>query len=184
VLAIDVQGDGPPLVLVLAARRPDLVRRLVLAAPAGLAPRRGPIPAVAGRAGVVLIAGRRLAGPLAGNAIARRLLLLGMVADPAGVAPEEARRMLGGSKGSRRIGAAIAAVAAADLRPHLPELTMPVAFLWGADDRVFPVSSVRALRTLVPGARTEIIPRAGHVPQLERPAEFVAAVERLLVTDP
>jgi pimeloyl-ACP methyl ester carboxylesterase len=184
----DLLGNslGGAVALVLAARRPELVRRLVLAAPAGLAPRRDPIPAVAGRAGGVLIAGRRLARPLAGNAIARRLLLLGMVSDAAAVAPGEARRMLGGSTGSRRIGAAIAAVAAADLRPRLPELTMPVAFLWGSDDRVFPVSSLRGLRALVPDAPAEIVPRAGHVPQLERPAEFVAAVDRLLpaVTDP
>jgi pimeloyl-ACP methyl ester carboxylesterase len=176
----DLVGNslGGAVALVLAARRPELVRRLVLAAPAGLAPRRDPIPAVAGRAGSVLIAGRRLAAPLTGSALARRLLLLGMVSDAAAVSPAEARRMLRGSRGSRRIAAAIAAVAAVDLRPRLRDL--PVAFLWGADDRVFPTSSLPALRALVPGAPVEVIPRAGHVPQLERPAEFVAAVERLL----
>jgi pimeloyl-ACP methyl ester carboxylesterase len=178
----DLLGNslGGAVALVLAARRPELVRRLVLAAPAGLAPRRDPIPAVAGRTGSALIAGRRLAVPLAGNALARRLLLLGMVADGAAVPAEEATRMLRGSEGSVRIGAAITAVAGADLRSRLPELTMPVAFLWGDRDRVFPVSSLCALRELVPGAGAEIIPGTGHVPQLERPREFVAAVDRLL----
>jgi pimeloyl-ACP methyl ester carboxylesterase len=185
----DLLGNslGGAVALVLAARRPELVRRLVLAAPAGLAPRRDPIPAVAGRAGVALIAARRRAGPaLAGNVLARRLLLLGMVADAAAVPAEEARRMVHGSEGSRRIAAAIAEVAGADLRPHLPELTMPVAFLWGTRDRVVPFSSLRDLRALVPGARAEVIEGCGHVPQLERPREFAAAVDRLLpaVTDP
>lgn len=179
----DLLGNslGGAVALVLAARRPELVRRLVLAAPAGLAPRRDPVPVVAGPAGSALIAARRLVGPaLAGNGLARRLLLYGMVADAAAVPAEEARGMLSGSRGSSRIGAAISTVAAADLRPRLPELTMPVAFLWGDRDRVFPVSSLRALRALVPGAPAEIIPGTGHVPQLERPQEFVAAVDRLL----
>jgi pimeloyl-ACP methyl ester carboxylesterase len=179
----DLLGNslGGAVSLVLAARRPELVRRLVLAAPAGLAPRRDPIPAVAGRAGVALIAARRRLGPLvAGNAHARRLLLAGMVADGAAVPAGEATRMVCGSRGSQRIGAAITAVAGADLRPHLPELTMPVAFLWGSRDRVVPVSTLPALRSLVPDAPAEIIHGAGHVPQLERPAEFVAAVDRLV----
>ena len=88
--------------------------------------------------------------------------------------------MVRGSQGSTRIGAAIAAVAAADLRPRLAQLTMPVAFVWGDRDRVVPFSSLPDLRALVADAPAEIIPGAGHVPQLERPREFVAAVERLL----
>jgi pimeloyl-ACP methyl ester carboxylesterase len=179
----DLLGNslGGAVALVLAERRPELVRRLVLAAPAGLARHPDPIPALAARTGRALIAARRLAGPaLAGNGIARRLLLLGLVGDPAGVPAEEARWMLRGSQGSTRIGAAIAAVAGADLRPRLAELAMPVAFLWGARDRVVPVSALDAARTLVPGAPAEIIPGAGHVPQLERPRDFVTAVDRAL----
>ena len=179
----DVLGNslGGAVALTIACRRPELVRRLVLAAPAGLAPRRDPIPALAGRAGRVLIAARRRTAPvLAATATGRRLLLLGMVADGARVDPDEARRMVRGSQGSTRIGAAIAAVAAADLRPRLAQLTMPVAFVWGDRDRVVPFSSLPDLRALVPDAPAEIIPGAGHVPQLERPREFVAAVERLL----
>jgi pimeloyl-ACP methyl ester carboxylesterase len=131
--------------------------------------------------GNALIAGRRLVGPvLTRNPLARRLLLYGMVADAGAVPAEEARRMLSGSEGSSRIGAAITAVASADLRPLLAELAMPVAFLWGDRDRVFPVSALRGLRALVPGAPAEVISRTGHVPQLERPDEFVAAVDRLL----
>jgi pimeloyl-ACP methyl ester carboxylesterase len=179
----DVLGNslGGAVALVLAARRPDLVRRLILAAPAGLAPRRDPIPALAGRAGSVLVAARRRAGPLlAASAPTRRLLLLGIVADGAAVPAGDARRMVNGSRGSVRIAAAITAVAAADLRPRLTELAMPVGFLWGDRDRVVPVSTLPALRSLVPAAHAEIIPGAGHVPQLERPREFVTAVDRLL----
>ena len=103
-----------------------------------------------------------------------------MVVDAAGVPAAEARLAVGGSKGATRIGEAIDAVVRADLRPRLPELAMPVAFLWGDRDRVVPVSALGPLRALVPGAPVEIITRAGHVPQLERPHEFVAAVDRLI----
>jgi pimeloyl-ACP methyl ester carboxylesterase len=173
----DLLGNslGGAVALVLAARHPGHVRRLVLAAPAGLSPYRRPIPALAGRAGSALIAARRVAGaPLAGSAAARRLLLFGVVAEPARLPAEDARRMLRGSAGSRRIGDGIAAVAAADLRPLLSELAPPFGFLWGTRDRVIP------LRTLATSAPLETIAGAGHVPQVERPREFAAAVDRLL----
>jgi pimeloyl-ACP methyl ester carboxylesterase len=179
----DLLGNslGGAVALELAARHPRLVRRLVLAAPAGLTPMREPVPLLAGRVGSALIAARRVAGaPLAGNGLARRLLLFGTVADPAAVPAEEARRMVRGSSGSVRVGAAITTVAAADLRHRLPALEMPVAFLWGARDRVMPVSALPGLRALAPGAPAEVIAGAGHVPQVERPREFAAAVERLL----
>jgi pimeloyl-ACP methyl ester carboxylesterase len=177
-LPFDLLGNslGGAVALVVAARHPELVRRLVLAAPAGLAPHRGPIPALAGRAGSTLSAVRRRAGPpLAGSAVARRLLLLGVVADPAGMPADDARLMLRGSEGSQRIGEAIAAVVRADLRPRLAELEMPLAFLWGARDRVIPLRTLR-----VPGVRLEVISGAGHVPHMECPQEFAAAVDRLL----
>jgi pimeloyl-ACP methyl ester carboxylesterase len=49
---------------------------------------------------------------------------------------------------------------------------------------VVPISLLRSLRSLVPGAATEIIPGAGHVPQVERAPEFASAVDRLLAGSP
>jgi pimeloyl-ACP methyl ester carboxylesterase len=176
---------GGAVALVLAERRPELVRRLILAAPAGLAPRRGPLPALVSVAGAALIGARNRVGPpLAWSATARRMLLLGVVADGARLPAEEARRMLRGSARSSRIGAAIEAVAAADLRSQLAGLAVPVAFVWGDRDRVVPIASLRSLRSLVPDAAIEIIPGAGHVPQVERAPEFASAVDRLLAGSP
>jgi pimeloyl-ACP methyl ester carboxylesterase len=101
----DVLGNslGGAVALVLAERHPERIRRLVLAATAGLAPLRDPLPALAGRAGSALIAARRRAGlALAGSGAARRLLLFTVMADPARVPAEEARAMLRGSEGSQR----------------------------------------------------------------------------------
>ena len=178
----DLLGNslGGAVSLVLAERRPELVRRLILESPAGMVPHRAPVPAVAGGVTPVLVAARRRVGPpLAGSALARRLLIGNIVTDPAGTPAAEARALIGASAGSKRVGAAIATVAAVDLRPRLARLDVPLAFLWGDRDRVFPLAILPGLRALVPDARVEIIVGAGHVPQLDRPADFVAAVERL-----
>jgi 2-hydroxymuconate-semialdehyde hydrolase len=88
--------------------------------------------------------------------------------------------VLSSSARSKRIGEAIAAVARADLRRRLAALATPCGFLWGDRDRVMPVSSLAELRALVPGAPVEVIPGTGHAPQVERPREFAAALDRLL----
>jgi pimeloyl-ACP methyl ester carboxylesterase len=181
---VDLLGNslGGAVAIVLAERRPELVRRLILAAPAGLAPHRAPIPAIAGRVSATVVAARRRVAPrVVGNAAARRVLLYGLLTDPAAASVAEARAIIAGSRGAKRVGPAVAVVAAADLRSRLSELTVPVGFLWGERDHLFPVSALDELRGLVPGAAAEVIPGAGHVPQLDRPGEFVAAVERLLV---
>jgi pimeloyl-ACP methyl ester carboxylesterase len=179
----DLLGNslGGAVAIVLAERRPDLVRRLILAAPAGLAPHRAPIPAIAGRVSATVVAARRRVAPrLVGNTAARRVLLYGLLTDPAAASPEEARATIAASRGAKRVAPAIAVVAAADLRSRLAGLTMPVGFLWGERDHLFPVSTLEELRALVPGNHAEVIRGAGHVPQLDTPDEFVAAIERLL----
>jgi pimeloyl-ACP methyl ester carboxylesterase len=179
----DLLGNslGGAVAIVLAERRPDLVRRLILAAPAGLAPHRPPIPAIAGRVSATVVAARRRVAPrLVRSAAARRVLLYGLLTDPAAASAEEARTIIAASRGAKRVGAAVAVVAAADLRSRLAELTLPVGFLWGDRDHLFPVATLEELRALVPGAHAEVIRGAGHVPQLDTPGEFVTAVERLL----
>jgi pimeloyl-ACP methyl ester carboxylesterase len=180
---VDLLGNslGGAVAIVLAERRPDIVRRLILAAPAGLEPHRAPIPVIAGRVSATVVAARRRVAPrLVGSAPARRVLLYGLLTDPATASADEARTIIAASRGAKRVAAAIAVVAAADLRPRLSALPVPVGFLWGDRDHLFPVSTLEELRALVPGAPAEVIPGAGHVPQLDRPGEFVAAVERLL----
>lgn len=185
---VDLLGNslGGAVSIVLAERRPDLIRRLILAAPAGLAPHRAPIPAIAGGVSATVVAARRRVAPrLVGSAAARRVLLYGLMLDPAAASADEARATIAASRGAQRVAAAIAAVAAADLRSRLSGLAVPVAFLWGERDHLFPVTMLEELRARVPGAAAEVIAGAGHVPQLDRPGEFVAAVERLLAaTEP
>jgi pimeloyl-ACP methyl ester carboxylesterase len=85
---------GGAIAILLAARHPERVRRLVLVAPAGLAA----LPRVAaGVLGAVAapfaIARRTLATPLAGSALVRRLALAGVARDGARVPAEHARAL-------------------------------------------------------------------------------------------
>jgi pimeloyl-ACP methyl ester carboxylesterase len=50
--------------------------------------------------------------------------------------------------------------------------------LWGAEDRIVTPAYGEGWRDAIPGARFDIIPRAGHFPHWEQPEEFV---ERLSV---
>jgi pimeloyl-ACP methyl ester carboxylesterase len=49
---------------------------------------------------------------------------------------------------------------------------VPTLFLWGAADRILSEKYGRAYCAAIPGARFEIIERAGHFPHLEQPREF------------
>ena len=63
--------------------------------------------------------------------------------------------------------------------PRLEALQSDSLFIWGRRDQLVPIGFERHVRERVPHAMHEIID-CGHVPQLERPAETQAAIERFL----
>lgn len=171
---------GGAVALTLAATRPRLVRRLVLVAPAGLQrPTRVP-PLVLGAGAEGLLAARRLLAPLTDLAWGRRLLLAFAADDGARLSPAQARMMVQASAGARRISPAMVAIAQADLRPLLDANGVPLGLLWGARDRAVPAELALQVMAARPDAELELIDRAAHVPMVERPDEFSAALERLL----
>jgi pimeloyl-ACP methyl ester carboxylesterase len=179
----DLVGNslGGAVALMMALERPELVRRLILVAPAGFSPAPKLVSVAAGRISDPLIVARRLLGsPLMGSEIARRALLWGAVAAPQRLSPQDARAMLQASRGSTRIGAAVATVLGADLSSELAGLDLPLGLIWGARDRIVPIATLQSILAVRPGAIVEIIPDAAHVPHFERPAEFVAALRRVL----
>lgn len=179
----DLVGNslGGAVALLIARHRPELVRRLVLVAPAGFAPRPASISAVLGLLSGPSITLRRVLGtPLARSPEARRVLLWGMIAEPHRLSVGDAQAMLQASRGSSRIGAAVAAVVQADLRTELVELKLPLGVIWGERDRIIPPAALESIRALRPDLVAETIPGAAHVPQMERPEEFVAALSRVL----
>jgi 3-oxoadipate enol-lactonase len=179
----DLVGNslGGALALQLAVLRPELVRRLVLSAPAGFSPAFWPLPLAAGRVLGPLMRARRVLGtPLAVSPTARRVLLAGAIAEPGRLSAADARTMLTGSRGSTRIGPAVEAVMRADLTPLLERLERPLGMIWGRQDRVVPIATLERIRAVRPEVAVETLEDAAHVPQLEAPEDYLAALERIL----
>jgi pimeloyl-ACP methyl ester carboxylesterase len=58
------------------------------------------------------------------------------------------------------------------LKARLYRIRVPTLFLWGAADRIVSEAYGRAYCAAVPGARFELIERAGHFPHVEAPEAF------------
>lgn len=126
---------GAGVALTLAATRPRLVRRLVLVAPAGLEPLPWPAPELLSLGVDGVLSARRALAPLTNLPWGRRLLLALAAADPAALAPGEARLIVEASSGASRTAPALATIARADLRPLLHRVRAPLGAIWGTEDR-------------------------------------------------
>ena len=62
------------------------------------------------------------------------------------------------------------------LAGRLHRVRIPTLFLWGANDRILAEDYGRAYCAAIPGARFELIERAGHFPHLEQPEAFAHRV--------
>ena len=54
-----------------------------------------------------------------------------------------------------------------------PTISATVSLLWGADDRFTPLAVARRLCKVLAGAELVTIEHAGHLPQWDKPREFV-----------
>ncbi len=66
-------------------------------------------------------------------------------------------------------------------RAYLTE-EMPMAVIWGRDDRVIPVRHASNAAALAPNARIEVIPHAGHFPHKDHPERFTEVVDTFIRT--
>ena len=66
-----------------------------------------------------------------------------------------------------------------DFRATLPAITQPTLLIAGAEDGAMP-QTLRGIAEIIPGARYVEIADAGHIPGIERPAAFNAALEAFL----
>jgi pimeloyl-ACP methyl ester carboxylesterase len=75
---------------------------------------------------------------------------------------------------------AFAAAAAFDARSRLAEVRAPTMVICGTEDRFTPPELSEELARGIAGAKLALIPRAGHLPMLERPQEFAALLQAFL----
>lgn len=78
------------------------------------------------------------------------------------------------------VGALEAMLARPDSTPDLPTIDVPTVVIAGADDALIRVGVARAMHAAIPGSSLVVLDRAGHLCNLERPAEFGAALDQFL----
>ncbi|NIW46872.1 MAG: alpha/beta fold hydrolase, partial [Gammaproteobacteria bacterium] len=69
-----------------------------------------------------------------------------------------------------------------DSMPTLKKIKLPTLIIHGAEDQIIPISEAEAMHFAVVGSRFEIIPDAGHLPNLEQSQLFNQVVKDFLST--
>lgn len=79
------------------------------------------------------------------------------------------------------VAAALKAMAARpDSTPMLRSINVPTQIIVGVDDQITPAGGAQLMARGIPGARIEVIPEAGHLPNLENTAAFDRALAGFL----
>jgi pimeloyl-ACP methyl ester carboxylesterase len=66
------------------------------------------------------------------------------------------------------------------LRHLLPGVRTPALLVWGGEDAITPLDCGEIYERAIPHARLVAIPNCGHMPEMEKPLEFVGLVRSFL----
>jgi pimeloyl-ACP methyl ester carboxylesterase len=108
------------------------------------------------------------------------MLLALATADGTAVTQATAEQMLAASASAQRTSAALRTVTTTDLRPTLKAVRAPIGVIWGEADLTIPIVSLDELLAVRADAAVVRLPKVGHVPMVEAPAAFAAALQQLL----
>ena len=72
----------------------------------------------------------------------------------------------------------------ADTRNILPTIKVPTLLIWGEKDKRSPISVGHQMHAAIPGSKLQVIKGAGHVCNLEAPAEFNKLVKDFCLSLP
>jgi 3-oxoadipate enol-lactonase len=163
---------GAVTVLRCAARAPDLVRAVIACdgqwmAPATALATWGERIAIAEAQGVQALVQPTIGRWFQADFAARQPANAAKVADMIGTTP------LAGYVGCAK------ALQSYDFRADFPKMSVPILFLVGEKDGVMP-KVMAEMAQATPGSRFHAIPAAGHLPNLERPDAFLAAMTGFL----
>ncbi len=178
---------GGGIAMQFAYQFPEMTERLVLVSSGGLGPEVSPILRAAALPGADLfIAATAGPGAKALALVAGALSTVGL--RPNADVAEVARGYVSLADPDRRaaflatlrsvIGTGGQRVHAGD-RLYLAE-GMPVLIMWGARDPIIPSHHGESAHEAILGSHLEVFEGVGHMPQIEAPGAFVAALERFI----
>jgi pimeloyl-ACP methyl ester carboxylesterase len=52
-------------------------------------------------------------------------------------------------------------------------VNIPTQIVWGRQDQIVPVECAEMFKNAIPGSKLSIIDNCGHVPDIEKPDEFI-----------
>ena len=177
------QSLGGSVALLLAARRPDLVRRIVVTGCQPVPPPTG-ISVDTGLARQLRASYYGGSGPTPQR---MRALMAAAEWSDASAIPEktvQSRYAASTTSGARALGLAHELRGAAqDLSPALAQVAAPVQLIWGEHDPFAGPDYARALADRLAQAKVAVLPRTAHHPQAERPAHYAELVQQFLTTE-
>jgi pimeloyl-ACP methyl ester carboxylesterase len=182
---LDVRGLGTVHVMgnslggrvALELARRGRARSVIAVAPSGLAlpPERLAQLALMGRARIELSALRPAIPAMTRTAAGRAAMLAPMRARPWAATEREALALRGGFAGARRFWDTLWWTVLADLPTGLDAIACPVTLVQGGLDPIAPGHAARYL-ALIPGARLEVLPLAGHAAHGDAPDDVARIV--------
>ena len=150
-------------------------------------------------AGLVLSNTRAAADTEQARAGRDRMIALARTEGPAGIAREMVPKLLGATTRSNQpdledavrrliivnsvegIATALGALRTRpDSTPLLPSISCPTLVIHGDEDAIIPVAEAEAMQRAIPGASLAVLPRVGHLSNLEDPPGWGRAMETAL----
>jgi pimeloyl-ACP methyl ester carboxylesterase len=89
--------------------------------------------------------------------------------------PPEALKVMAGNRATIAVYSG-ASMNDAGLRDRLARVSKPTLVVWGDSDHIADADYGRAFAKAIPGARFQLLPDSGHLPQIETPTQLLEAV--------
>jgi pimeloyl-ACP methyl ester carboxylesterase len=172
---------GGPIAALVAEQAPERVGGVVLVATTGLSRQRAwrrhvLLPVM----DITLRRPRHWENLLGTQPWARGIVFHEMFARPRELDSVDARMLVGGASLARQLGDSLEASLRCDLRETVRGLAVPLGIVWGDQDETVPIADAELVQRLRPDARASVMLGAGHVPMLEFPDAFAAALLEVL----